>query len=82
MAHKTFWERDDVQFPRLLAEIKMVGLTAEQLQGLKVSMDLETTDICEVLDRAEETFEAMKEQMDSIPDTCVVCGARRSKEAG
>lgn len=75
-----FWERDDVQFSRLLAEIKMVGLTPEQLEGLKASMNCTTEDICELLDRAEETFEAMKEQVDLIEGECCLCGGKLKKE--
>jgi hypothetical protein len=56
------WERDDIQFARLLAEIKAVGLTADQVKCLGVSMDLSTEQICEILDRAEETFEALVEK--------------------
>lgn len=57
------WENDEVQFARLLAEIKMAGLPPETLEALKVSMDLKTDQICEILDRAEVRFERLKEQL-------------------
>jgi ribosomal protein L13E len=56
------WERDDVQFARLLAEIKAVGLTADQVKCIGVSMDLTTEQVCEIFDRAEEAFEALVEK--------------------
>ena len=60
---KINWDNDAVQFPRLLAEIRAVGLTAQQLAALKVSMDLSTEGICEILSRAEEVFEAFKDEI-------------------
>ena len=69
---KQVWERDDVQFARLLAEIKAVGLTAKQTADLKASMDLSTEQICELLDRAEEAFESMKETMKDGPNSGLV----------
>jgi len=55
------WDHDWVQFARLLAEIKATGLTPEQMRDLKDSMDLESEEIHELLDRAESTFDAAKE---------------------
>ena len=57
---KALWEIDEAQFPRLLSEIKAVGLTPEQMDDLSVSMDLSKEGIHELLDRAEEAFEVMK----------------------
>lgn len=73
MAEQSNWERNDIQFPRLLAEIRAVGLTAQQLHDLKVSMDCTTEDICEILERAEETFEVVKEHAPEVLPTCYVC---------
>lgn len=70
------WERDDVQFPRLLAEIKAAGLPAEVIKQVCTSMDLSSEQVHELLDRAEETFEAIKEQLDCVDTTCVHCGRR------
>lgn len=67
------WDRDDVQFPRLLAEIKAVGLTGKQMDELRYSTNLDSNQIQELLDRAEETFEAAKEQLDFVQETCVAC---------
>lgn len=57
---RDLWSRDDVQFPRLLAEIKAAGLTNDQLQLLKASMDLSSEAIQELFDRAEESWERIK----------------------
>jgi hypothetical protein len=70
---KDYWDRDDVQFPRLLAEIKAVGLTAEQLEGLRKSMDLSSEQVVEILDRAEETWDALKVDLDFVDERCVAC---------
>lgn len=65
---KETWDRDDIQFPRLLAEIKAVGLTGKQMDELRTSMDLDSNRIHELLDRAEESFEAIKEQTEYVQD--------------
>ena len=55
------WESDELQFPRLLAEIKAVGLTPDQVNSLCDSMDLTPHDIHDLLYRAEMMFERLKE---------------------
>lgn len=54
------WLDDRVQLPRLLAEIRAVGLTHEQYLGLEASMDLTRELIDELLARAEIEFERVK----------------------
>lgn len=56
----TTWERNDIQFPRLIAAIKAVGLGPEQVRDLCASMDITTDELHELFDCAEEEFEAMK----------------------
>jgi hypothetical protein len=73
MSLKEAWDRNDVQFPRLLAEIRAVGLTASQTAQLCVSMDCTTEDICEILERAEEVFEGIKEHAPELLPVCYVC---------
>jgi len=52
------WKDNDIQFPRLIAEIEAAGgFTEELLKDLKASMDLETADILHVVDRAQSTFD-------------------------
>lgn len=52
---------NDVQFPRLLAEIRAVGLTDGQVKALETSMDLSVDRIDEILSRAEDVFEKIKD---------------------
>lgn len=58
----TNWDRDDYQFPRLLAEISAVGLTNEQFEGLAASMDLPIANVNELFDRADVAWERVKEE--------------------
>lgn len=58
------WEADEIQFPRLLAEIWAAGLTREQYEALRKSMDLNTEDIDELLQRAEKAWETIKEEVE------------------
>lgn len=54
------WENNNVQFPRLLAEILAIGLTPRQFADLSKSMDLNSEDIKALLYRAEKRWEAIK----------------------
>lgn len=56
------WQDNSIQFPRLLAEIIAVGLSEEQWDGLLDAMDLESDDLSELFDRAQEEWERIKEQ--------------------
>jgi hypothetical protein len=57
------WKNDYSQFARLLAEIRASGLSEAQYTDLKVSMDLDRTDIDKVLERAEAEWEKMKSNL-------------------
>ena len=59
----TRWERDDIQFPRLLSEIMAVGLTESQWDGLLAEMDLESDDLSELFDRAQAKWEKQKQRV-------------------
>jgi len=55
------WDDDELQFARLLAEAELSGaFTTEVMQDLQTSMDLEETDIHELLDRAQRTWDIAK----------------------
>lgn len=61
----TTWERDDIQFPRMVAEIyATVLLTDEQRATLCDSMDLGWEDVEEIMERADRTWERIKAQTD------------------
>jgi hypothetical protein len=54
------WLEDTIQLPRLLAEIRAIGLTKDQYRQLQDSMDLERHEIDELLRRAEVAWERTK----------------------
>lgn len=56
----TRWERDELQFPRLLAEIRGV-ITDEQISQLCESMDFVPGDIDELFQRANAEWERIKD---------------------
>jgi hypothetical protein len=63
LAQEGLWDRDDVQFPRLLAEIaSTVELTKDQLQAVCESMDLKEEDLSALFDRAELAWNKLKER--------------------
>lgn len=57
---RTLWERNDVQFPRLLAEIRAIGLTPTQYRDLQDSTDLTISEIDALLERAEAAWQLSK----------------------
>lgn len=56
------WNRDEIQFPRLLSEIMAVGLTEQQWDELLASMDLESDELSELFERAQTAWETIKER--------------------
>lgn len=57
------WNNNDVQFPRLLAEVYAVGLTDVQYRELGESTGLERAQIDELFKRADTVFEKLKPQV-------------------
>lgn len=56
------WSNDDIQFPRLLSEIyAAIDFTEEQWEELCLSMDLDKERIFEVFERADATWQRIKE---------------------
>lgn len=53
------WERDDIQFPRLIAEINATQ-DSLNLEALAESMDLSLDEVVELFDRADQAWEAAK----------------------
>ena len=70
---KPYFDRDDVQFPRLLDEVYGI-ITEDQKKELSVSMDLTVEDVDDIFLRASETFDAIKQQLDFVDTSCVFCG--------
>ena len=56
------WEDDLVQFARLLCEIRAIQDNFD-VAGLCASMDLEESDLDELLDRAHDVWESTKRGM-------------------
>jgi hypothetical protein len=54
------WEHDSVQFPRLISEIMASGVSEGLWDDLLTSMDLESDQLSELFDRAQEHWEAIK----------------------
>lgn len=58
------WLDNSIQFPRLLAEIAaVVGFTDEQKDELCTSMDLNWSEIDELLERAVVEFDEIKAEL-------------------
>jgi len=61
---KENWRNDAIQFPRLIAELQMAGaITTHIMEVLCESMDVTQTEMCQLLDRADRKWEAIKEQL-------------------
>lgn len=57
----TLWENDLIQFARLLDELQAIGgLPGGVLATVAVEMDLDVTDVHELLDRAQRVWDAAK----------------------
>jgi len=57
------WKNDNIQFPRLIAEIEAVGgFTHSLIDELKKSMDLTVYDIVELINRAQDKWDKIKER--------------------
>jgi hypothetical protein len=55
------WDNNDIQFPRLIAELQMAGaFTPEVMEALQDSMDLELADIDELMTRADVLWDQIK----------------------
>jgi hypothetical protein len=58
------WEDDSIQFPRLLAEIHAcVDISSKNWRELQESMDLSEGEILDLLERASEKWEFIKNAM-------------------
>ena len=56
------WDRNDLQFPRLLAEV-YAAATPELTRDLALSMDLRMDQVIELFRRADTVWEAMKREV-------------------
>lgn len=68
------WDRDNVQFPRLLAEIAAVGLTSDQKIGIAKSMDINAEKLAYLFGRAEIEWMRIKAKtIDGDKTRCQDC---------
>ena len=57
------WKNNDIQFPRLLAEMVAAGIPTEaQMQEICESMDLLPDQVDDILDRAQEVWDDIKKR--------------------
>jgi len=55
------WKDNSIQFPRLIAELEAAGAFTNQVtQELCENMDLTVDEISEIVDRAQDEWEAIK----------------------
>lgn len=59
------WQNDDIQFPRLIAEMEAAGVFAVPgvLKALSVEMDLTVDELCGLISRAQTTWDGIKERL-------------------
>jgi len=56
------WANDAIQFPRLISELQAVGaFTSQVMIDLRDAMDLNDVEILALVDRADRTWETIKE---------------------
>lgn len=75
----SLWERDDIQFARLLCEIVAVQEDLN-IPALAESMDLTVDEVNQLFDRADAAWERHK-TYDAPQKFCVECG-REHREGG
>lgn len=56
------WKNNDIQFARLLSELKTTGLTPRQYHIIEDSTGLNTHQINEILDRADHQWEIIRQE--------------------
>lgn len=60
------WKSNAIQFPRLIAELEAAGaFTPEITKTLCTEMDLTIEEISELVDRAQDEWEKIKERIKS-----------------
>lgn len=60
---KNNWDRNDVQFPRLIAELEAAGVfSADLMDSLSNEMDLTTEEISQLIWRAQDEWEKVKNE--------------------
>lgn len=65
---KDLWNKDNIQFPRLIAELDNIDVfcNMEVMEQLSNNMDLSKKDILDLVDRAINNFDKIKEKLCKI----------------
>jgi hypothetical protein len=63
MKAKSLWNRDDVQFPRLISEIMAVGVSEKMEKQLAIEMNVEPEQVRELFERAQDAWEKHKKAL-------------------
>lgn len=56
------WKNDAIQFPRLIAEAQACGGFEATIPELAEEMDLTTNEVCEIIERAQRTWDKIKSE--------------------
>lgn len=63
------WENNDIQFPRLIAEAEAVGaFPGRILKALAKEMDLVVEEVGEIIDRAQNEWQRIKDNLFAAED--------------
>jgi hypothetical protein len=82
------WDNDQIQFPRLLAEVNAL-ITDDELSRIEASMDLTTKQVEQLFDRAEKAWERIRMDHEdygswsllyAVDGKIMVCGPFPSKK--
>lgn len=64
MARNDKWLNNEIQFPRLIAELEATGaFTNAVLRDVSEEMDLRVDDVCSLIDRAQKEWDEIKEKI-------------------
>ena len=66
LAEEEPWEDDSIQFPRLIAEALAAGVwdnTSDDFRLMCASMDLEVSEVFELISRAQKKWDHIKSQI-------------------
>jgi hypothetical protein len=56
------WKNNAIQFPRLIAELEATGGFRGRLEDLARAMDLDVSDVADLVARAQRAWDAIKER--------------------
>lgn len=60
---QTLWDNDLIQFARLIAEMESLGILADHQEQIQEELDLEPSELAELIDRAQTIYDASKARL-------------------